>query len=94
MIIKVNEMQKQMQKQIHLGFSPLTGCIYAGHLIQCAIYETVSDKQDVTLDAIGAVVEHIINAGHSIKLKSKDGSVIDVRVEITSQDESEGDKNG
>lgn len=45
-----------MNKDIHVGCSPLSGRIYAGYL---ADKSTWASKRDVTGECCGAVVEHV-----------------------------------
>lgn len=52
-------MSSKQKSEVHVGCSPLTNAIYAGR-INRARSEWVS-KQDVTGQACGAVVEHVLN---------------------------------
>lgn len=54
-----------MSKVLHIGTSPITGRIYAGHLLKDGI-TWASNQHDVTGAACGAVAEHAMNAGKSI----------------------------
>lgn len=51
-----------MDKKIHIGTSPLTGTIYAGHLLKCGKV-WAANKQDVTTEALAAVVDYLIHKG-------------------------------
>lgn len=47
-------------KKLTIGTSPLTNTIFAGHLLKDGRTWGVN-KQDVTIDALAAVIEHCIN---------------------------------
>ena len=50
-----------MNKQIRVGTSPLTGIIFAGHVLKDG-KTWAANKQDVTIEALQAVVNHVLNA--------------------------------
>lgn len=71
----------KMSKQLKVAASPLTGAIYAGHLIK---NNTMwgANKQDVTMDCLVAVVEHCLKHGSTVQIIQQDGTVdfeIDVK---------------
>ena len=47
-----------MSKKLRIGCSPLTGTIYAGTLLKDGI-TWGANKQDVTMDALLAVIGHV-----------------------------------
>ena len=61
------------KKKLTLGFSPLSGTISAGHLIEKG---TVwgANKQDVTMDALLTVIELLLKKGTQ-QIKTQDGKV-------------------
>lgn len=62
-----------MSKQLRVGCSPLTGNIYAGRL--CVDGRTWRDgKQDVTIEALLAVAQHVENFGKPVTLYDTTGS--------------------
>ena len=60
-----------MSKKIRIGTSPLTGTIFAGHLLKCGRI-WAANKQDVTTEAVCSVIEY---------LQFKERKGIDVAVE-------------
>lgn len=61
-----------MSKQLRVGCSPLTGNIYAGRL--CVDGRTWRDgKQDVTIEALLAVAQHVENFGRPVTLYDTTG---------------------
>lgn len=68
-----------MKKQLHVATSPLTGTIFAGHVLKCGDV-WASNKQDVTHEAICAVADHAKHFGRPIEL-SVDG-VVKVRMTV------------
>ena len=70
-----------MAKQIKVAASPLTGKIYAGHLIKNnTMWGT--NKQDVTMDCLIATIEHCLKFGSTVEITKSDGTVefeIDVK---------------
>lgn len=52
-------------RQLHVGTSPLTNRIFAGHVLKDG--RTWGEgKQDVTGAACGAVIEHVMASGGSV----------------------------
>jgi len=52
-------------RPIHVGTSPITNRIFAGHVLKCGVFWG-EGKQDVTGAACGAVVEHVIANGEPV----------------------------
>ena len=48
-----------MNKKLHVATSPLTNTIFAGTVLKCGNVWS-ANKQDVTIDAIVAVAEHVL----------------------------------
>lgn len=53
------------KKQLRVATSPITGTIYAGHLLKCG-QVWAANKQDVTMDALVAVAMHVENFGKPV----------------------------
>ena len=54
-------------KPIHIGTSPLTNRIFAGHVLKCGT-AWADNKQDVTGAACGAVCEHVMAKGGTVEV--------------------------
>lgn len=72
-------------KTIHIGTSPLTNRIFAGHVLQCGT-AFAANKQDVTGAACGAVCEHVMANGGDVVVTANGKP----RFEITVRDLEEG----
>lgn len=53
-------------KAIKVACSPLTGDIFAGHTLKNNIW--AAGKQNVTIDALVAVAEHVVKFGKPVEL--------------------------
>ena len=78
-----------MSKKIHVGLSPLTNTIFAGHVLKDG-RTWGSNKNDVTNEAICAVVDHIIEfkrrTGKDLVLSENGNPVLKVVIEdLTAQ---------
>ena len=62
-----------MSKIIKVAASPLTGVIYAGTLIKGGTMWG-SNKQDVTIDALVAVSNHVIRFDSPVIISRQDGT--------------------
>ena len=63
-----------MKKPLHVAMSPITGTIFAGTLLKGErIWST--DKQDVTLEALIAVAQHVTNFGRPVEISKMNGTV-------------------
>ncbi|CAM0103711.1 hypothetical protein VPH166E361_0029 [Vibrio phage 166E36-1] len=65
-----------MVKKLKVAMSPLSGTIYAGNLIK---NETMwgANKQDVTMDCLVAVAEHILKKyPEGVEITDEDGNVV------------------
>ena len=54
-------------RKLHVGISPLTNRIYAGHVLKDGA-TWGDDKQDVTGAACGAVCEHVLANGKPVQV--------------------------
>lgn len=85
-----------MSKQLRVGCSPLTNNIYAGRL--CVDGHTWRDgKQDVTVDALVAVAEHVERFGQPVRLYGRaDAPSYEITVRRINETvlEDSGDSNG
>ena len=55
-----------MKNKIKVAVSPLTNTIYAGKILKDGFW--AAGKQDVTLDALIAVSEHVIKFGKPVEI--------------------------
>lgn len=53
-------------KTIKVACSPLSGTIFAGHTLKNNTW--AAGKQDVTIDALVAVAEHVVKFGKPVEL--------------------------
>ncbi|OQA30446.1 MAG: hypothetical protein BWY57_02851 [Betaproteobacteria bacterium ADurb.Bin341] len=66
-------------KPIHVGTSPITNRIFAGHVLKCG-NAWGAGKQDVTGAACGAVVEHVIANGGPVVVSVNGVPTYEIRV--------------
>lgn len=66
-------------KQIHIGVSPLTNQIYAGHVLKDG-RTWASNKQDVTVEALVAVAQHGVTFGNPIEITNN--GVLEYRITV------------
>ncbi|MDH2997230.1 hypothetical protein A1D22_06035 [Pasteurellaceae bacterium LFhippo2] len=59
-------------KEIKLGTSPLTNQIYAGYLDKSGTHW--KEKQDVTIQALCCVIEHVERFGEPVVISKQDGT--------------------
>lgn len=59
--------------QIHVFTSPLTNRIYAGTVLKNG-YTWGANKQDVTIEALVAVAQHVLNFGAPVEISRADGT--------------------
>jgi len=62
-----------MAKEIKVAASPLTGVIYAGTTIRNRT-AWGAGKQDVTIDALVAVAQHVLKFGEPVIISREDGT--------------------
>ena len=61
-------------KKLHISCSPLTGTIYAGTVLKNGLWSV--NKQDLTLEALIAVAEHVKKFGKPVEISDSDGCLI------------------
>lgn len=61
------------KKELRVGASPLTGTIFAGHLLKDGL-TWGTNKQEVTLDCLVAVAQHGLKFGKPIEISREDGT--------------------
>jgi len=62
------------QKQLHVATSPLTGTIHAGTILQDG-HTWGANKQDVTMETIIAVAEHVLRKGGAQRSNKPDAEI-------------------
>ena len=62
-----------MAKEIKVAVSPMTGVIYAGTTIRNGT-AWGAGKQDVTIDALVAVAQHVLKFGAPVIISKEDGT--------------------
>lgn len=62
-----------MTKEIKVAVSPLTNVIYAGTTIKGG-RAWGAGKQDVTIDALVAVAQHVLKFGEPVVISKEDGT--------------------
>lgn len=67
-------------KPLHIANSPLTNTIYAGHVLEGNRW--AAGKQDVTIDALLAVAEHVVRHGQPAVLSNEDGDTPMYRITV------------
>ncbi len=69
---------------LKIAASPLTGVIYAGNTIK---NNTMwgKNKQDVTIDALVAVCEHVLKFGTTVQIMTPDG-VVDFEIDVKTKE--------
>ena len=64
-----------MNKKLHIGCSPLTNTIYAGTVLKDG-RTWGANKQDVTLEALEAVANHVVRFGAPVEISEATGKVL------------------
>lgn len=64
-----------MKKEIKIATSPLSNTIYAGTLLKDGRTWSAG-KQDVTIDALCAVADHVIRFGQPVTISDADGNPV------------------
>lgn len=82
-----------MPNPLTLGFSPLTGAIYAGRSKPVkgekeGVRQFTGDKVDVTNDALGCVADKILKDGKPVKWILSDGRIMTLSVEVTEPEQA------
>ncbi len=63
-----------MKNELRVAVSPLTNTIFAGNTLKAGTWAT--GKQDVTIDCLVAVAEHVKAFGKPVSITDKDGNII------------------
>lgn len=63
-----------MTNKLRLGCSPLSNTIFGGHLIEKGKIWGIN-IQDVTMDALMSVAEHVTNFGKPVEITKEDGTL-------------------
>jgi hypothetical protein len=62
-----------MSKNLHIAVSPLSGTIFAGNVLESGVWG--KNKKDVTISALVAVAQHVIEFGAPVEISKKDGTL-------------------
>lgn len=73
------------KKQLRVATSPITGTIFAGHLLKCG-QVWAANKQDVTIDALVAVAMHVESAGKPVVIHANGKPKYEITVRKLSND--------
>ena len=63
-----------MKQKLHIATSPLTGTIYTGTLMRDG-RTWAAGKQDLTIEALVAVAEHICKFGAPVEISTPEGKL-------------------
>lgn len=61
-------------KKLHISCSPLSGTIFAGTVLKDGRTWS-SNKQDVTIEALIAVAEHVLKFGSPVEITQENGTI-------------------
>jgi hypothetical protein len=70
-----------MSKKLHVGTSPLTNTIFAGHVLKDGM-TWAANKQDVTIDALVAVANHVHQFGKPVEISNATTGDIEYRITV------------
>jgi len=68
-------------KKLHIGCSPLTGTIFAGKILKDG-RTWATGKEDVTIEALLSVAQHVINFGQPVEISKADGTGVEYRITV------------
>ena len=68
-------------KQLHVGTSMISGTIYAGAVLQSG-RRWAANKQDVTLDALVAVAQHVVRFGEPVEITDAKTGALQYRITV------------
>lgn len=74
-----------MTKKLHVGTSPLTNTIFAGGVLKDGM-TWAANKQDVTIDALVAVAQHVENFGKPVEIRNGKTGQIEYRITVEKLD--------
>ncbi len=80
-------------KPIHVGTSPITNRIFAGHVLKDG-HTWAAGKQDVTGPACGAVCEHVIANGEPVTVMCNGNPKFRITVEDLEPAETQPQPSG
>lgn len=75
-------------KPIHIGTSPLTNPIFAGHVLKNGCWQA-SGKQDVTGSACAAVAQHVLARGQDVIVTENGKPKYAISVQLLDQTKAE-----
>lgn len=70
-----------MSKKLHVGNSPLTNTIFAGSVLKDN-RTWAANQQDVTIDALVAVAQHVIGFGKPVEIRNGNTNKIEYRITV------------
>jgi hypothetical protein len=70
-----------MKRKLHVGTSPLTNTIFAGSVLKDGMTWS-SDKQDVTIEALVAVAQHVESFGKPVEIRHASTGRIEYRITV------------
>ena len=70
-----------MKQKLHVGTSPLTNTIFAGGVLKDGM-TWAANKQDVTIDALVAVANHVVNFGKPVEIRNGNSGKIEFRITV------------
>jgi hypothetical protein len=68
-------------KILHVVCSPLTGAIFAGKFLKDG-RTWAAGKEDVTIEALVAVAQHVVNFGKPVEISRADGTGVEYRITV------------
>lgn len=74
-----------MNKKLHIGTSPLTNTIFAGGVLKDG-RTWAANKQDVTIDALVAVAQHVEQFGKPVEIRNGNTGQIEYRITVEKLD--------
>lgn len=74
-----------MTKKLHIGTSPLTNTIFAGGVLKDGM-TWAANKQDVTIDALVAVAQHVEQFGKPVEIRNGNTGKIEYRITVEKLD--------
>ena len=74
-----------MTKKLHVGTSPLTNTIFAGGVLKDGM-TWAANKQDVTIDALVAVAQHVERFGKPVEIRNGNTGKIEYRIKVEKLD--------
>ena len=69
-----------MNNRLRVAVSPLTNTIFAGKVLKAGTWAT--GKQDVTMDCLNAVAEHVKNFGNPVEVTDSDTGKLIYRITV------------